>query len=184
MHKLAIAEQNVQGVVDQHVAFRMNLDIDTLRVFDMNLPDFVTANGPSALPHCKRPIGEALDLEKLPKLDEFSVIFPSVSQDWTIEDLPRVRDQTDIAGAAHTGIKWQFNTGLYPVPRWEKYHDDHFNGSYKPYMHPDIPIPEEVIPYVGEWGYERSPEAVGGYWTSFQYFEETRDVYFTPLLSP
>ncbi|PNP75007.1 hypothetical protein FNYG_11654 [Fusarium nygamai] len=204
LHKLAIAEQNVQGVVDQRVAFRMNLDIDTLRVFDMNLPDFLTANGPSALPvrkllsiskisrkdcgtfhdpmwRCESPVGEALDLGKLPKLDEFSVIFPSVSQDWTIEDLPRVRDQTDISGAAHTGIKWQFNTGLYPVPRWEKYHDDHFNGSYKPYMHPDVPIPEEVIPYVGKWGYERSPEAVGGYWASFQYFEETRDVYFAPL---
>ncbi|KAF5650208.1 uncharacterized protein FTJAE_632 [Fusarium tjaetaba] len=204
MHKLAIAEQNVQGVVDERVAFRMNLDIDTLRVFDMNLPDFLTTNGPSALPvrkllsiskiscedcgtYCdpmwyrKSPVGEALDLEKLPKLDEFSLIFPSVSQDWSIEGLPRVRDQADISGAAHTGIKWQFNTGLYPVPRWEIYHDDHFNGSYKAHMHPDDPVPEEAIPYVGKWGYERGSEAVGGYWASFQYFEETRDVYFAPL---
>ncbi|KAF5538319.1 hypothetical protein FNAPI_11151 [Fusarium napiforme] len=204
MHKLAIAEQNVQGVVDERIAFRMNLDIDTLRVFDMNLPDFLTTNGPSALPvrkllsiskiscedcgtYCdpmwyrKSPVGKALDLEKLPNLDEFSLIFPSVSQDWSIEGLPRVRDQADISGAAPTGIKWQFNTGLYPVPRWEIYHDDHFNGSYKAHMHPDDSVPEEAIPYVGKWGYERGSEAVGGYWASFQYFEETRDVYFAPL---
>lgn len=205
MHKLAVAEQNVQGVIDQRVAFRINLDIDTLRVFDMSLPDFLTANGLSALPlrkllsiskisaedcgtlhdpmwRCKSPIGKALDLEKLPKLDEFSVIFPSVAESWMIEDLPRVKAQTDVSGAAHTGIKWKFNTGLYPVPRWEgQLHNSHFNGSEKPSMHPDAPIPDEAIPYVGKWGYERSPGAVGGYWASFQYFEKTRDVYFAPL---
>ncbi|CVK94475.1 uncharacterized protein FMAN_16131 [Fusarium mangiferae] len=205
MHKLAVAEQNVQGVVDQRVTLRMNLDIDTLRVFDMSLPDFLTANGVSALPvrkllsiskisaedcgtlhdpmwRCKIPIGKALDLEKLPKLDEFSVILPSVPESWMIEDLPRVKAQTDVSGAAHTGIKWQFNTGLYPVPRWEgQLHDSHFNGSEIPSIHPNAPIPDEAIPYVGKWGYERSPGAVGGYWASFQYFEKTRDVYLAHL---
>ncbi|KAF5543155.1 hypothetical protein FMEXI_7171 [Fusarium mexicanum] len=184
MYKLAIAEQNVEGVVGQQVVFRMNLDIDTLRVFDMNLPDFITTNGPSTLPVRKLlsiskvipkscatdrdpmwpfedPVGEALDLEKLPKLDEFSVIFPSVAESWMIEDLPRVRPQTDVSGAAHTGIKWQFNTGLYPVPQKEgRFHDSHFNGSEKPSMHPNDPILNEAIPY---------------------YFEETRDVCFAPL---
>ncbi|KAF5965132.1 hypothetical protein FBULB1_12399, partial [Fusarium bulbicola] len=204
-YKLAIAEQNVEGVVGQQVAFRMNLDIDTLRVFDMNLPDFITTNRPATLPVRKLlsiskvipkscatdrdpmwplgdPVGEALDLEKLPKLDEFSVIFPSAAKSWMIEDLPRVRPQTDISGAAHTGIKWQFNTGLYPVPPKEgRFHDSHLNGSEKPSMHPNDPILDEAIPYVGEWGHERSPGAIGGYWASFQYFEETRDVYFAPL---
>ncbi|KAF4439238.1 hypothetical protein FACUT_4315 [Fusarium acutatum] len=102
MYRLAIAEQNVEGVVDRHVAFRMNLDIDTLRVFDMALPDFITADGPSVLPvrkllsiskisfntcatardtmwRLENPVGEALALDNLLKLDEFSVIFPSVA---------------------------------------------------------------------------------------------------------
>ncbi|KAF5568326.1 hypothetical protein FPHYL_2864 [Fusarium phyllophilum] len=203
--RLAIAEQNVEGVVDQRVAFRMNLDIDTLRVFDMRLPDFLTANGPSTLPVRKllsiskiipkscatyedpvwslgSPVGDALDLEKLPKLDEFSVISPNVAEGWMIEDLPLVRPQTDVSGPAHTGIKWQFNTGLYPVPHKEgRFHDSHFIGSEKPSMHPKATITDEAIPYVGKWGYERSPGAIGGHWSSFQYFEETRDVYFAPL---
>ncbi|KAG4289950.1 hypothetical protein FPRO06_04772 [Fusarium proliferatum] len=127
--RFAIAEQNVEGVVDQRAVFRMNLDIDTPRVFDMGLPDFRTA--------------------------------------------------TD---SAHTGIKWQFNTGLYPVPSWKgRSHDSHFNGSEKPYMHPDSPILKEAIPYVGHWGYEHRPGAIGGYWASFQYFEKTKDMYFGPL---
>ncbi|KAG5746568.1 hypothetical protein H9Q69_010000 [Fusarium xylarioides] len=204
MYRLAIAEQNVEGVVDQRVVFRMNLDIDTLRVFDMALPDFITPDGPSVLPvrrlisiskiefrqrttdrdimwHFESPVGEALALENLPKLDEFTVIFPNVTGSWMIEGLPLVRPQTHISDSAHTGIKWQFNTGLYPVPRWERHHDDHFNDSYIPHMHLDDPIPDEVIPYVGKWGYERSPGVIGGYWASFQYFEEPRDVYFAPL---
>ncbi|KAF5578894.1 hypothetical protein FPANT_9820 [Fusarium pseudoanthophilum] len=205
MYKLAIAEQNVEGVIDQQVAFRMNLDIDTLRVFDMRLPDFLTANGPSTLPVRKllsiskillescatyedpvwcleSPVGDALDLEKLPKLDEFSLIFPSVAEGWMIEDLPLMRPQTDVSGTAHTGIKWQFNTGLYPVPRKEgRFHDSHFIGSAKPSSYPEATITEEAIPYVAKWGYERSPGAIGGYWASFQYFQETRDVYFAPL---
>ncbi|KAF4944513.1 hypothetical protein FGADI_12631 [Fusarium gaditjirri] len=204
MYKLAIAVQNVEGVVDQRVAFRMNLDTDTLRVFDMRLPDFLTANGPSALPvrkllsisklssgrndyydrvwDCPSPVGKVLDLEKLPKLDEVSLIFPSVGDSWMIENLPRVRPQTDSSEAAHIGIKWQFNIGLYPIDRWYgRYHDDHFNNSEKPYMKPLAPISNEARPYVGIWGYERSPGAVGGYWASFQYFEKTKEVYFSPL---
>ncbi|SCV45366.1 uncharacterized protein FFB14_08612 [Fusarium fujikuroi] len=205
MYRFAIAEQNVEGVVDQRVVFRMNLDIDTLRVFDMGLPDFLTANGPSVLPvrkllsiskisfhrratdrdtmwHCDNPLGKALDLEKLPKLEEFSLIFPNVAGYWMIGGLPRVRTQTEVPGSAHTGIKWQFNIGLYPVPGWKgRSHDSHFNGSEKPYMHPDAPILEEAMPYVGHWGYEHSPGAIGGYWASFQYFEKTNDVYFAPL---
>ncbi|KLO85621.1 uncharacterized protein LW93_14236 [Fusarium fujikuroi] len=205
MYRFAIAEQNVEGVVDQRVVFRMNMDIDTLRVFDMGLPDFLTANGPSVLPvrkllsiskisfhrratdrdtmwHCDNPLGKALDLEKLPKLEEFSLIFPKVAGYWMIGGLPRVRTQTEVPGSAHTGIKWQFNTGLYPVPGWKgRSHNSHFNGPEKPYMHPDTPILEEAMPYVGHWGYEHSPGAIGGYWASFQYFEKTNDVYFAPL---
>ncbi|KAF5627419.1 hypothetical protein F52700_8344 [Fusarium sp. NRRL 52700] len=147
-----------------------DLDIDTLRVFDMGLPEFHTTNGPSTLPVRKllsiskiipkscathddtmwlleSPVGEALDLEKLPKLDEFSAILPSVAESWMIEDLPRVRPQVDVLGVAHIGIKC------------------HFNGSEKPSMHPNAPILDEAIPYVGRWGYER----------------KTKDVYFTPL---
>lgn len=37
------------------------------------------------------------------------------------------RPQTHVSPSAHTGIKWQFNTALYAVPRWERHHDDHFN---------------------------------------------------------
>lgn len=205
IYRFAIAEQNIEGVVDQRAVFRMSLDIDTLRVFDMGLPDFRTATGISVLPvrkllsiskmsfyrratdrdtmwRCESPLGEALDLEKLPILEEFSVIFPNVAGYWMIEGLQRVRTQTDVPDSAHTGIKWQFNTGLYPVPSWKgRSHDSHFNGSEKPYMHPDAPILKEAIPYVGHWGYEHSPGAIGGDWASFQYFEKTKDVYFGPL---
>ncbi|KAF5711404.1 hypothetical protein FGLOB1_5031 [Fusarium globosum] len=205
MYRFAIAEQNIEGVVDQRAVFRMSLDIDTLRVFDMGLPDFRTATGISVLPvrkllsiskmsfyrratdcdtmwRCESPLGEALDLEKLPKLEEFSVIFPNVAGYWMIEGLQRVRTQTDVPDSAHTGIKWQFNTGLYPVPSWKgRSHDSHFNGSEEPYMHLDAPILKEAIPYVGHWGYEHNPGAIGGYWASFQYFEKTKDVYFGPL---
>ncbi|CVL12114.1 uncharacterized protein FPRN_03572 [Fusarium proliferatum] len=168
MYRFAIAEQNVEGVVDQRAVFRMNLDIDTPRVFDMGLPDFRTATGISVLP--------------LPKLEEFSVIFTNVAGYWMIEGLQRARTQTDVPDSAHTGIKWQFNTGLYPVPSWKgRSHDSHFNGSEKPYMHPDSPILKEAIPYVGHWGYEHRPGAIGGYWASFQYFEKTKDMYFGPL---
>ncbi|KAF5576227.1 hypothetical protein FPCIR_12714 [Fusarium pseudocircinatum] len=204
MLRLVIAGQNVEGVVDQRVEFRMSLDIDTLRVFDMALPDFITADGPSVLPvrrllsiskiefrkrttdrdtmwYLESPVSEALALENLPKLDEFSVIFPNVTGSWMIKGLPRVRPQTHVLASAHTGIKWQFSTALYALPRWKRHHDDHFNDSYIPHMHLDDPIPDEVIPYVGKWGYERSPGVMGGYWASFQHFEETRDVYFAPL---
>ncbi|KAH7260752.1 uncharacterized protein BKA55DRAFT_686334 [Fusarium redolens] len=118
------------------VIFRMNLRVDTLRLFydHDGLPKFYDAHGRRApLPvrkllsfseyynrefnqnhrepwWCQRPLCPiSLNLHNLPMLEEYSLILPDADKKWMIEGLPRVRPQTDNETTAHIGTKWQFN---------------------------------------------------------------------------
>jgi hypothetical protein len=198
------------------VIFRINLEVDTLRLFNYcrGLPKFYDKHGSRApLPVRKLLLVEteynqfysqdALDslwnaairsslglrLDKLPKLEEYSLILPAANQKWMIEGLPRVRPQADNETTSHIGTKWQFN--YYRYYRIDQHDNEIPEGSpmgvppnFCDNSHLDDTDPSDrpgSIPYIGRYGYERSHGIVGGYWAGFKYFHENKEVYFAPL---
>ncbi|KAF4450959.1 hypothetical protein F53441_6020 [Fusarium austroafricanum] len=88
---------------------------------------------------------------------------------------------------AHTGIKWKFNYyryyDLYDFPDEEESYlgvppgfcdDEDVEMS-------EAADPRCCIPYIGFYGYDRGQASMGGNWAGFRCFEETNEVYFTPL---
>ncbi|KAM0549475.1 hypothetical protein ACHAPJ_009461 [Fusarium lateritium] len=99
--------------------FRFNFKKDTLRVFDMALPEFRTANGQLALLPVERLVtvsnrmedtlddlkdeawsgmqfGRKLDLGSLPQLKEFSFICQVAGREWKIESFEREGPQIEV----------------------------------------------------------------------------------------
>ncbi|KAF4944512.1 hypothetical protein FGADI_12630 [Fusarium gaditjirri] len=192
-----------------HAIFRMNLDVDTLQLFwgSHHLPEFITTNSRrpvsvrKLLLTCEYHVfGEkdywysfqlpvSLDIDKLPKLEEFSLIILVAGQEWMIEGLPRVRPQTADASTAHIGTKWQFN--YYRYYETEDLRNGTTEGSpigvppgFCDDAHLDGTDPADragSIPYIGRYGYERSHGIVGGHWAGFKYVQHTQEAYFAPL---
>ncbi|KAF9774015.1 hypothetical protein IL306_008067 [Fusarium sp. DS 682] len=93
---------------------------------------------------------------------------------------------------AHTGIKWKFNYhrnyGVEHQIIGRNNVENHgpIGVPYNFCEDYDAEVPEGVdprscIPYIGFYGYDQGQASMGGNWAGFQYFEETGEVYFTPL---
>ncbi|KAF5543156.1 hypothetical protein FMEXI_7172 [Fusarium mexicanum] len=198
------------------VIFHINLKADILRIFhiDQELPIFKDKNGFCApLPVRRLQLFEAnfryfnpqgtlesfcnssvscspgLMLDKLPKLEEYSLIIPAAKQSWTMDGLPRIRPQDDNETPAHIGTKWQFN--FYRYHRLSELHNEVPEGclmgvppNFCDDSHLDGTDPSDrpgSIPYIGKYGYERSHGIVGGLWAGFKYFQQSKEAYFAPL---
>ncbi|KAF5688031.1 hypothetical protein FCIRC_2102 [Fusarium circinatum] len=198
------------------VLFHINLKADILRIFHIGqeLPFFKDKNGVCApLPVRRLQLFEAnfhyfdpqgtlesfcnssvscspgLMLDKLPKLEEYSLVIPTAKQSWTMDGLPRIRPQDDNETPAHIGTKWQFN--FYRYHRLSELHNEVPEGclmgvppNFCDDSHLDGTDPSDrpgSIPYIGKYGYERSHGIVGGLWAGFKYFQESKEAYFAPL---
>ncbi|KAH7207266.1 hypothetical protein DER44DRAFT_867076, partial [Fusarium oxysporum] len=99
------------------VAFRMKLEVDTLRIFKMNqgIPVFYDKLGFCApLPVRKLLLTEANHncyhpQDALQSFCNSSVYCSPVKQEWKMDGLSQVRPQADNGATVHIGTKWQFN---------------------------------------------------------------------------
>ncbi|KAG5790951.1 hypothetical protein H9Q69_009999 [Fusarium xylarioides] len=204
------------GLPARTLNFRMNVEVDTLRILDMyqGIPVFYDKRGVRApLPVRKLLFIEArhnryhaedalesfsndsqhcapgLPLDRLPKLEEYSLILPAEKQSWTMDGLPRIRPQGNNETPAHIGTKWQFN--FYRYHRATELNNGVSEGcsmgvppNFCDDSHLDGNDPSDrpgSIPYIGKYGYERSHGIVGGLWAGFKYFQESKEAYFAPL---
>ncbi|CVK94477.1 uncharacterized protein FMAN_03564 [Fusarium mangiferae] len=147
LYHLVKTANSVEAICNWHdsrqcppVIFRMNLETDTLRVFQIHrrLPKYKDIHSFTApLPlrrllliesrygyysteesletFCSSSVAcfPGLMLDTLPKLEEYCLILPAVSHRWMMDGLPQIRPQDGNNTPTHIGTKWQFNLHRY-----------------------------------------------------------------------
>ncbi|KAF5597709.1 uncharacterized protein FSUBG_8359 [Fusarium subglutinans] len=165
------------------------LPVRRLQLFEANFHYFNPQGTLESFCNSSVSCSPGLMLDKLPKLEEYSLIIPAAKQSWTMDGLPQIRPQDNNENPAHVGTKWQFN--FYRYHRLGELHNEVPEGclmgvppNFCDDSHLDGTDPSDrpgSIPYIGKYGYERSHGIVGGLWAGFKYFQESKEAYFAPL---
>ncbi|KAM0209456.1 hypothetical protein ACHAQI_006505 [Fusarium lateritium] len=197
--------RRVKGISDAtnsphpHV-FSFNPDKDTLRVWEMRLPRSTRVEDAAGLPvkrlismtnqmssvpvlmaitfHAKsHPNGvdqslplKKLKLDKLPHLQE--LIIENISF-WA--DAPQYGDSVGTSEESrqqHVGIEWKANRTRYPSFK-EELLNSRVKHRWKIWCFEALKI--------GLHGYTPEKAMLGGFWAGFRYFEESEEVWFSPL---
>ncbi|KAM0216597.1 hypothetical protein ACHAQD_007832 [Fusarium lateritium] len=159
--------RQVKGISDAtnsphpHV-FSFNPDKDTLRVWEMRLPRSTRVEDAAGLP-VKRLISMTNQMSSVPENISF----------WA--DAPQNGDSVGTSEESrqqHVGIEWKANRTRYPSFK-EELLNSRVKHRWKMWCFEALKI--------GLHGYTPEKAMLGGFWAGFRYFEESEEVWFSPL---